>query len=68
MVDVFLCQVLERAASCLQSGVIARQNSAADSTASGADSTASGSEEEFDCYDYDMEDPDVEVEVEKNRE
>ena len=62
---MFPWQVLERAASCLQSSVTARQNSAADS---GADSTASGSEEDFDSYDYDMEDPDVEVEVEKTRE
>ena len=66
------CQILDRAASCLQTGITDRQNSAADST---VDSTASGEEEEgeeeeddFDSYDYDMEDPDVDVEVKEKKE
>ena len=65
-----LCQILEKATSCLQTGGTDRQNSVADSP---VDSTASGSEEEevededFDSYDYDMEDPDVDVEVKEKK-
>ena len=65
----FPCQILERAASCLQTRPADRQNSTADSA---VDSTASGEEEEeededFDPYDYDMEDPDVDVEVKEKK-